>query len=60
MTFWATPSEETGYAGQSRIDVNVTYGPITIKVTEDPGHLRNFHRELGKILDETRETKAAV
>lgn len=59
MTFFASRSEKTGYAGAGLVDVHVTYGPITIQVSEDPGHLRNFHRELGQLLDKIEQDKAA-
>lgn len=58
MTFFAAKSTETGYAGQPRVDVHVTYGPVSIKVTEDPGHLRSFHRELGRLLDGIEQATA--
>lgn len=58
MTFWATKSTLTGYAGTPQVDVQVTYGPVSVKVTEDPGHLRSFHRELGKLLDGIEQDKA--
>lgn len=59
MTFFASKSAETGYAGTPRVDVHVTYGPVSITVTEEPGHLRSFQRELGKLLDAVEQEKAA-
>lgn len=53
MTFFAQAAP-----GGKRVVVNVTYGPISIKVDEDPGHLRNFHAELGTLLS-TIETPEA-
>lgn len=50
MTFWAGQSDN----GKA-VDVNVTYGPIAIKVQEDPGHLRSFWGELGRLLDKVEE-----
>ena len=52
MTFWAQRAAKN-------IDVRVTYGPIAITVTEDPGHLRSFWGELGRLLDETEKEAAA-
>lgn len=55
MTLWATKSSQAGYGGAPQVDVHVTYGPIVIKVTEDVSHARSFHRELGRLLDETEQ-----
>lgn len=59
MTFFAEKSAVTGYPGRPNVDVHITYGPVTIVVNEDAGHLRSFHRELGKLLDELDKQKAA-
>lgn len=55
MTFWASKSGNDN----KNVDVQITYGIISVKVTEDAGHLRSFHRELGKLLDEVEQDKAA-
>jgi hypothetical protein len=47
MTLFANRSEDTG-----TIKVHCTYGPIEFAVTEDPGHLRSFWSELGRMLNE--------
>lgn len=47
MTFVANVSEDGKH-----VNVGVTHGPVTIQVTEDPGHLRSFWSELGRTLDE--------
>lgn len=39
-----------------RIVVRTTYGPITNEVTEDAGHVRSFHAQLGRVLDEAEGT----
>lgn len=48
MTFWAAREKTTS---GDKFAVHVTYGPISITVQEDPGHLRSFHGELGRLLD---------
>jgi hypothetical protein len=35
-----------------RIVVRTTYGPITNEVTEDIGHVKSFHAELGRLIEE--------
>jgi hypothetical protein len=35
-----------------KIDVHVTSGSVAVRVTEDVGHLRAFHHELGQLLDQ--------
>ena len=52
MTFFATANE------RDRIDVHCTYGPVTIKVDEDPGHLRAFWGELGRLLEQVEAGNA--
>jgi hypothetical protein len=47
MTLMARKSDD----GKSVV-VRTTYGPITNEVTEDPGHLRSFWGELGRLLRE--------
>lgn len=47
MTFWARKLEDSG-----GVEVNVTHGPVRVAVVEDPGHLRHFWGELGRLLDE--------
>jgi hypothetical protein len=53
MTFWAQQKTEKA------IDVHVTYGPISITVLEDVGHLRSFWGELGRLLDQVENPPAA-
>jgi hypothetical protein len=56
MTFFAAKS-----ADDKNIDVQTTYGPITIRVIEAPGHLRSFWNQLGRLLDEVEnEQKKAA
>jgi hypothetical protein len=35
-----------------RIVVRTTYGPITNEVTEDIGHVKHFHEQLGRLIEE--------
>lgn len=43
------------------IKVGITYGPVSTSIEEHYQHLRHFHGELGKLLDEMEaEAKAAV
>lgn len=37
------------------VKVHMTYGPVTAAVTEDPGHARSFHGQLGRVLDQIEE-----
>lgn len=37
--------------GAQSAEVRVTYGPISILVDEQVGHLRSFHGDLGRLLD---------
>jgi hypothetical protein len=56
VTFWAQRAE-----GSQQVDVNVTSGPVSVKVTEHYMHLRHFWGELGKILDAAEtEQQASV
>lgn len=50
MTFWATRSQ----GDPQNIDVQVTHGPVTIKVTENYLHLKNFADELGKLVSQAK------
>lgn len=54
MTLWAkrAPSGD-------RIEIAVTYGPVSFSVIEDPGHVRHFWGQLGALLEQA-ETKAAA
>lgn len=52
MTFWAKKLEDSG-----GIEVNVTHGPVRVAVIEDPGHLRHFWGELGRLLEETEAAR---
>lgn len=54
MTFWAGKTKDG-----KRADVHVTSGPISISVEEDPGHLRHFWGELGRLLDELEKPEAS-
>lgn len=36
----------------NQVVVRTTYGPITNEVTEHAGHVRGFHTQLGRLLDE--------
>lgn len=47
MTFMARKS-----GGGKNIVVRTTYGPVTIEVEEEPGHVRSFWGELGTLLRE--------
>lgn len=44
--------------GADNIKVQITYGPVTASVEEHYGHLRSFHKELGRLLDEVEADKA--
>jgi hypothetical protein len=46
MTFWAQRGGQV-----NTVDVHVTSGPVSVIVTEEARNLRNFHTELGKLLD---------
>jgi hypothetical protein len=35
-----------------RIVVRTTYGPVTNEVTEDIGHVKHFHEQLGRLIAE--------
>lgn len=56
MTFYAAKARTSNaYSGVPHVDVHVTYGPVSVKVTEDAGHLRSFHGELGRLLDQIEQ-----
>lgn len=46
MTLFAILNEDT-----KTVTVQCTYGPVTFAVTEDPGHLRHFWSQLGRMLN---------
>jgi hypothetical protein len=48
MTFWAQRNIDR----PELVDVHVTHGPISISVSEDPGYLRSFWGELGRLLND--------
>lgn len=50
MTFWATRSQ----GDPQNIDVQVTHGPVTIRVTENYMHLKNFSDELSKLVSQAK------
>jgi hypothetical protein len=35
-----------------KVTVHTTYGPVSSQVTEDAGHARAFHQQLGRLLAE--------
>ena len=35
-----------------RIVVRTTYGPVLNEVTEDIGHVKSFHEQLGRLIEE--------
>lgn len=45
MTLWAAREGEN-------VKVQITYGPVAASVAEHPAHVRVFHRELGRLLDD--------
>lgn len=55
MTFWAKQSDNNA----KLVDVQITYGIITVKVTDEPGHMRYFWRELGEVLDKIEQEQKA-
>lgn len=48
MTVWVTRNEHN----PRHLDLHHTYGPAEVTWTEDIGHLRSYHSELGKMLDQ--------
>jgi hypothetical protein len=40
-----------------QITVAYTYGPVTVHMTENSGHLRAFWHQLGVLLEEAEEAK---
>jgi hypothetical protein len=57
MTFIAQISDNEPADRPVEVDVLITHGPITIKVTEDPGHLRHFWGQLGQVLEQAETPK---
>lgn len=51
MTFWANRDEHVKH----NVNVHVTSGPVTIKVTEHYAHLRSFWHQLGTVLDDAEK-----
>lgn len=41
------------------VKFGITYGPVSASVTEDPGHARSFHGQLGRLLDGIEGVKDA-
>ena len=55
MTLTASRAERhpnTPDSTPERIVVRTTYGPIVNEVTEDLGHVKNFHEQLGRLIAE--------
>lgn len=48
MTMYASRSE----TNPENAKVQITYGPVTASVEEHRSHLRSFHDQLGRLLDE--------
>lgn len=48
MTMYASRSETNPDSAK----VQITYGPVTASVEEHRSHLRSFHDQLGRLLDE--------
>jgi hypothetical protein len=44
---------------EGKIAVRITQGMLDIKLTEDLGHLRAFHGELGRLLDKMEREQHA-
>lgn len=40
------------------VKVQITYGPVTAHVIEEPAHARSFHDQLGRLLDQLDAEKA--
>lgn len=51
MTFSAARSERDPHT----VDVRITHGPVTVEVSEHPGHLRSFWGQLGRLLDQVEQ-----
>lgn len=54
MTLFASRSENN----KRNVKVQTTYGPITNLVEEDVSHVRSFHTDLGRLLDEIESEPA--
>lgn len=54
MTFSAYRSDGSGgpRSDGEYITVSVTYGPVSVDVVEDRGHLRSFWGQLGRLIGE--------
>ena len=50
MTFWAMREPESNL-----VSVQLTSGPVTMKVTEPAHHLRHFWGQLGQVLDDAEK-----
>lgn len=48
MTLFASRSD----TNRENAKVQITYGPVTASVEEHRSHLRSFHDQLGRLLDE--------
>jgi hypothetical protein len=48
MTVFASRSETNA----ENAKLSITYGPVTATVEEHRSHLRSFHDQLGRLLDE--------
>jgi hypothetical protein len=44
----------------TRIKVGITYGPVSASIEEEAGHLRGFHDQLGRQLDEIEAERQAT
>jgi hypothetical protein len=40
------------------VKISINYGPVYASVTEQPGHARSFHGQLGRLLDEVEGVEA--
>lgn len=54
MTIFASKVHENS----PNVKIGITYGPVSTYIEENVGHLRNFHTELGKLLDEMEAAAA--
>ena len=55
MTFSAHRAERhpnTPETTPERSVVRTTYGPVLNEVTEDIGHVKSFHEQLGRLIEE--------
>ena len=55
MTLTANRAERhpnTPDSTPERIVVRTTYGPIVNEVTEDLGHIKSFHTQLGQLIEQ--------